>query len=331
MLPRLESLIPNLMAWSKEHKARFKEKVKHIVERMIRRFGIETVEKWCPEEDRKLIVNIRKTRDRRKRKKDAGGDGALMEDTDGKPARGRKGRFESEYDEAIYGSDSSEEDNSDDEVMGRRGRGKKKEEGQTFIIEDEEEPLDLLDPKALAHISSTRPHRQPNSGQKIKPKTNADGKLLLGGEYDENDDGNDAMVLDFDADGNSNNQTPANDAAAARGGVNAYVEAIKGKDAVQRGQRGKLKFSNKKSRNGGNGPDEIDMDKEEEIVRQDVVAAAKSKAFAAAATIGTAGRGRRRGGGGIKQAQNQRRGLGIGKTRGGRVGKKMAGTRGGRS
>lgn len=72
MIPRLESLIKNLMIWSHEHKAHFKAKVKHIMERMIRRFGYDIVEKYMPEEDKKLIINIRKTRDRRKKNKEAG-------------------------------------------------------------------------------------------------------------------------------------------------------------------------------------------------------------------------------------------------------------------
>lgn len=71
MLPRFGTLVPNLMVWSHEHKAHFKAKVKHIIERMIRRFGYNAVERFVPEEDKKLVVNIRKTRERRKRQKDA--------------------------------------------------------------------------------------------------------------------------------------------------------------------------------------------------------------------------------------------------------------------
>lgn len=77
MLPRFGTLVPNLMVWSHEHKAHFKAKVKHIVERMIRRFGYNAVERFVPGEDKKLVVNIRKTRERKKRQKDAvteGGD-----------------------------------------------------------------------------------------------------------------------------------------------------------------------------------------------------------------------------------------------------------------
>jgi len=299
MVPKLETLVPNLMVWSHEHKAHFKAKVKHIIERMMRRFGAEVVEKYCPEADKKLIQNIRKARERRKRKKDAGEGGEDEEPSNGK----RKGRFESEFDEAVYGSDESEEnsDVSDDEVLGRRKAGKA---GQTFIVEDEDEPLDLLDRKALANISSTKPVKiKQTPTTKTKAKTDTDGKLLLG---DDDGDSDDAMMLEFGADGDLANGKEPGD-GTLEGGVNAYVDAIKGSDAVQRGQRGKLKFSNKKSKNARG--DEMEVD-EEDVVQ-------KVKAKQARAQTSNGG----------PKGQSQRKGLGVGKTRGGRVVKGSASRR----
>jgi ribosomal RNA-processing protein 12 len=71
MIGRLDKLIPNLMVWSHETKGHFRVKVKTLMERMIRRFGYDTVLQYTPEDDRKLIINIRKTRERRKRGKEA--------------------------------------------------------------------------------------------------------------------------------------------------------------------------------------------------------------------------------------------------------------------
>ena len=103
--PRLHSLIPNLMIWSHEHKAHLRAKVKHILERAIRRFGYETVARHVPEEDKKLVVNIRKTRDRQKRKKNSG-DAGDEESSGNEDTRRRTGAFKSEFDAAIYGSES---------------------------------------------------------------------------------------------------------------------------------------------------------------------------------------------------------------------------------
>lgn len=298
VLPRLKALVPNLMVWSHEHKAQFKAKVKHILERMIRRFGVEAVEKACPEEDKKLISNIRKTRDRRKRRKEAGGDDGADEENAGKPQR--KGKFESEFDEAVYGSDGSDDDAgsdvSDEEVMGGRAGGKRREkkEGRSYIIEDDDEPLDLLSKRALGNISSTKPARaRVVPAQKTKVRRNEDGKLILGGPDASDDEGDGDVVM--------MEKNPGD--GSLEGGINAYVDAIKGRDAAQRGRGGKLKFSNRRQKEDA---DEMDIDDEEKTqVAQKMKERAKE---------GSSARGR----GGFK---TQRRGLGVQKTRGGRVDK----------
>jgi ribosomal RNA-processing protein 12 len=304
MQPRLQTLVPNLMVWSHEHKAHFKAKVKHILERMIRRFGVDIINKYCPEDDRKLITNIRKTKERNKRHRDAakvgGQEGSDAED--GAAQAKRKGRFESEYDEAVYGSDEESDgsDVSDNEVLGKSKSRRKEKGGKTYIVEDEDDPLDILDRKALANISSTRPLKQKMPGKKTKAKVDLDGKLLLG------DSDDDTVILD----------TPGrNENADQDGGVGAYVEAIKSRDAVQRGQRGKLKFSNK-----GRDEDEEEMDVDEEVAT-----AIKKHTGNSKRDDFRAGRGRRggKGGSGRGGIAAGRRGLGEGRRRdgpsGGRV------------
>jgi len=317
MLPRLASLIPNLMEWSHEHKAHFKAKVKHILERMIRRYGVDAVNKHCPEADRKLITNIRKTKDRNKRHKEAAkSTGAVDGDKRGEEssAAKRKGRFESEYDEAVYGSDDSSDgsDVSDNEVIGKSKKGSR-ERGKTYIVEDHDEPLDLLDKRALANISSTRPLKQRLPG-KSKAKVNLDGKLLLGEESD-----HDAMIIDTPADGKAWDD---------EGGVGAYVNAIKGRDAVQRGRGGRLKFSNKR---GKDEDEEMDVDEEELKAVKKQMGGSSRGSFGA-----SKGRNIQRGGSGRGAISNGRRGLGEGKRnngghgRGGIVMKSPKGRGGGR-
>lgn len=305
--PRLRTLVPNLLVWSKEHKAHFRAKVKHIIERTIRRFGVEVVERYTPEDDKKLVTNIRKTKERKKRKKDA-----AAENVDGeKKSQGRrKGKFESEFDEALYGDSSDEEEEgseaSDDKAV---GRGRRKG-GDTYIIEDEEEPLDLLDKKALGNISSTRPLRQKSQvGKKTKAKTDIDGKLILRDES--SDEG--ADMLDG-ADG----MEPGD--GSLEGGINAYVSAIRGRDAAQRGQKGKLKFSNRKDKGAADAEvEEMDVD-EVELARK---MKAQKGMRDGRGREGRGGKyGRKEGKGGNKP---QRRGLDGQKVNGGRVVKSSTG------
>lgn len=67
--PSLPTLIPALINWSHEHSNHFKVKIRHIIERLIRKFGIDKVEREVPEDDKKLVQNIRKKQMRSKRKK----------------------------------------------------------------------------------------------------------------------------------------------------------------------------------------------------------------------------------------------------------------------
>lgn len=72
VMPHLTQLVPALLSWSGDHKNHFKVKVRHIFERMIRRFGWEAVHGCVGHEDQekgKVLLNIKKRKDRAKRKK----------------------------------------------------------------------------------------------------------------------------------------------------------------------------------------------------------------------------------------------------------------------
>ncbi|KAF8475788.1 armadillo-type protein [Kalaharituber pfeilii] len=244
VLTKLPTLIPNLMVWSHEHKAHFKVKVKHMIERAIRRFGYDTIEKYVPEEDKKLVINIRKMRDRRKRRKESTDHAGEHEDAD--PRQKRKRRFTSEFEEAIYGSESDEEsDASDVDMDGNRNArsGKRGKKGEQYIVEDEDEPLDLLDKKSLAHISSTKPQKLRANKLKTKAKTNDAGKLVFRDSEEEGAD-DDALGIGENKD--------IGDA------VSAYVQAISGKHAIKRGQRNRVKFSSKRGLKDDDGDDDME-------------------------------------------------------------------------
>ncbi|KAL2886235.1 Ribosomal RNA-processing protein 12 [Ceratocystis lukuohia] len=273
--PRLQSLVPNIIVWSHEHKGHFKSKVRHILERMVRRFGYDAIYRNTPETDRKLIINIRKTKERSKKKKQAEKD-ANREGGSDSDEGADNNKFEDAYDQALYSSDSDNDGEaaSDDEGEGARSsrsRGANKKGGNAYIIEDDDEPLDLLDRRALASISSTKPVklRKPT---KNKAKTDLDGKLILGRDDD--------VSMDIDDDNNDA-------VAGGESGVGAYVAALKSKEAGRRIRGGKLKFSNKRT----NSKDSDDED--DEPMAESTVAAA-----AGAVRAQQRGRGGPRGGGG---------------------------------
>ncbi len=68
--PHLGELVPALLRWSHDHNNHFKVKVRHIFERMLRRFSWEEVYVCAGnDESGKVLLNIKKRKDRAKRKR----------------------------------------------------------------------------------------------------------------------------------------------------------------------------------------------------------------------------------------------------------------------
>ncbi|KKK15127.1 hypothetical protein ARAM_007270, partial [Aspergillus rambellii] len=313
--PRLNTLVPNLMVWSKEHKGRLRSKVKGILDRLIRRFGAAPLEEFVGEADRKLVVNIRKQRERRKKKRKEGEQGEDDDEDDeaagasasaGADKTGKS--FSNAFDKAVYDSDFSDSDDDASEIDvdedgvthahsqkgGRKFRNKGKQSEQYIReLSPEDNPLDLLAPDALANISTTKPSvRFLNTGpgssrRKRAAKVGPDGRLILGG-------GDDTEAADVEMSGNLE---AANDAGES--GINAYVQAVSGPDAVRRGQRGKLRMAQSQKKKKSQRGDDMDVDDDDNNNNR------QSSSFA--------GSGARRGSG---PNQPGRRGLGMPKTHG---------------
>jgi ribosomal RNA-processing protein 12 len=286
--PRLSTLVPNLMAWNKEHKGRLRSKVKGIIDRLVRRFGAPLLESLVGEDDRKLVVNIRKQRERSKRKKKEGAEGDDDEEKAAKPQAGNA------FDKAVYGSDSdSSDEGSDDDgsdvdvddlarIKGRAGGKKKAGQSNQYIREmsPEDNPLDLLGSNALASISTTKPSQRflntgPGSKKKRSAKVDADGRLVLGGDGD-------VVAEDVEMSG-----------AGEAGGINAYLAAVSGPDAVRRGQKGKVKMGQSTKKNSG---DRMDLD-DEDALKEDMRSSGSGKGpgrrgLGAPKTAGAPGGGR---------------------------------------
>ncbi|KAL4978559.1 NUC173 domain-containing protein [Aspergillus desertorum] len=324
--PRLNTLVPNLMVWSKEHKGRLKSKVKGILDRLIRRFGAAPLEELVGEADRKLVVNIRKLRERRKKKKKEG-EAEDDEDEDEGQAPGTTGKnsksFGNAFDKAVYDSDFSDSDDDASEISvddegtthvqskgGRKAQGRKIKQSEQYIRElsPEDNPLDLLAPDALANISTTKPsvrflNTGPGSRRKHAAKVGPDGRLLLGGDDDAGD-------LDMDGGDGDNGES----------GINAYVQAVAGPDAIRRGQRGKIKMAQAQKKKSQR-DDEMDVDDDNGNSGN-----ANRQSFSQSGRGGP-GRGNGRGG----SNPPGRRGLGMPKTHGPSGIQKRRNPRGGQS
>ncbi|KAJ3086152.1 hypothetical protein HK102_013466, partial [Quaeritorhiza haematococci] len=250
----LEEMITAILVHSRDHRSHFKVKVRHILERLIRKFSLEAVEGFVPEEDQKLLSNIRKRRDRAKRKKaEARSGGSAVMDVDESGKGGKKGKKDAvtssrqkAFEDALHGSESeleSDDDDMDEErylpQALRDGSSSKRASRQyTQIREDDEgDVMDFLDTRVVSRVaSSTAKNARANRKQPRKPsdvQVGPDGKFIIEDSDDE-----------------------ATKAAAASGKADApeedfYTQAIKGasrEDAFERLPNGTIRFLKKRKR-----------------------------------------------------------------------------------
>lgn len=235
----LHEMLAKLMRWSHEHKGHFKSKVKHIVERLIRKFGVEIVEAAIPEDDRKLVANIKKTRSRAKRRDEE-------EESTDKPDKEKK--FVSAYEQALYDSDVSDDEAEEEEKPRGTGANRKQLQPKQFIL-NSEEPLNLLDRQTLAQISSSKPKKVTKKELKDKREEfkTKNGKLVFNDKEDP--------------------------LAGTASGIDAYLDAVK--QAPLRGQKNKLKWA--KGKKGEDAEDWSDDEKKPKVHTKNTSRVSKPK------------------------------------------------------
>ncbi|KAF4598258.1 RRP12 family protein [Pleurotus pulmonarius] len=230
--PHLKDLVHQLLAWSHDHKNHFKVKVRHIFERMIRRFGWEAVYACAEGEDSsKVLLNIKKRKDRAKRKRINKDQEEDELPTGAKPAAGTA------FEDVLYGSESELSD-SDEEDAGPRQSGKTKGKASrgAQLRVDDDEPMDLLS-GAATRITNTQNKRRRQPGHEASLfNTDDTGKLVIESSDDEEgpEQGEDVVGT-------------------------AYHESLTSVDGFTRGPKGQVKF-NKDTKKRRREADERDQD-----------------------------------------------------------------------
>ena len=254
--PHLGELVPALLGWVHDHKNHFKTKTIHIFERMIRKFGYDSVYNKAGEGDQKKVLeHIKKKKDRAKRQKMARAQNG--DDEEEGPQRKSTGNA---FDDALYGSASEESD--DEEVAPtaattKRGQQqaqntRKGRDTAAYLHEDEDAPLDLLDRSIAGRVTG----QNPNATKRRKPGQDAaDFKT---------DKETGRMIIDEDG-------SDAEGAAPSTGDLlagSAYQTAMTSVDGMSRDARGRLKL-NKANKRGRALEAENDVDMLEGIMDDD--------------------------------------------------------------
>uniref|UniRef100_A0A8C2FKD9 Ribosomal RNA processing 12 homolog n=1 Tax=Cyprinus carpio TaxID=7962 RepID=A0A8C2FKD9_CYPCA len=159
----------------------FRSKLKSIYTKMIRKFGVELVKSMLPADQHKVLVNIRKTEARNKRRK-------LVSKTeeDGSDTEDETPKVKGESIEDILAETDSD---SDEDEKPRKGQKKPVRKGQAWLKEGiSDEPLNFLDPKAAQRVLATNPNLKKASKAEHGFKVTSDGRLIIKEEDDEDDD-----------------------------------------------------------------------------------------------------------------------------------------------
>ncbi|KAI0821663.1 NUC173-domain-containing protein [Trametes gibbosa] len=234
--PHLKDIVPTLLRWSHDHKNHFKAKVRHIFERMIRRFGWEDVYAFAQEEDaRKVLVNIKKRKDRAKRKRANAAD----DDDDVPKAKPVAGDA---FEDVLYGSESELDDSDGEDVPVQNSASKRKgKDGGARLRVDDDQPMDLLS-GAASRVTTV------NAGRRRKPGQDA--------ARFKTDDDTGKMVIDEES-GDDDGVAAGGDEVAGE----AYRETLTSVDGFTRGPNGKIKFNKdtKKRRRDAEADEDVEM------------------------------------------------------------------------
>lgn len=247
--PQLEAIVSSLVQCSHQTRNHFKLKLRHIFERLIRRFGYNKIHMLVPEEDKKLIANIQKRRLRAKRRKaldnQEDSDEEMMDEGAAREMAKKTGAgFHDAYEEALYGSESELDGGSDDEVLQNvktaLAKVNKKKGGlpQTYIREGADDtPLDFLDRSALSRITSSKPVERKKQTLAKSAEYDDDGRMIFKESDDESDkDSEEEETEDY------------------------YMQAQKSADGFVRTQQNKIKFKKGGQNNDLDDNDAMDVD-----------------------------------------------------------------------
>ncbi|KAI9294395.1 NUC173-domain-containing protein [Neoconidiobolus thromboides FSU 785] len=240
--PHLEMLIKSILKWSNDNSNRFKVKVRHIIERLIRRFGLELVQQSFPDEHMKLINNIRKRKLRAKRR----GKTTTEEDVEDQPIN--KPTLGNAFEDALYGSESELEDDDEDKAPAASSGLKRKMKSSDAYIKDDnlgDTPIDFLDRKAISRITTNKPTNRPLEARKALTsafKTDKSGRLVIADEGDSENEG-------------ENKADPKDNPNSIRVNNDYYKESLESKEGFER-VNNRIKF--KKQR--GRGQEEIEIE-----------------------------------------------------------------------
>ncbi|TFK23665.1 ribosomal RNA-processing protein 12 [Coprinopsis marcescibilis] len=244
--PHLQELVSALLNWSHDHKNHFKVKVRHIFERLLRRFDFDEVYACAADSDAaKVLLNIKKRKERAKRKRASKDDDDEEQMPLAKPAVGDA------FEDVLYGSESELGDSDDEDVPTNHSKKsiRKKDTGHVRLRIDDDDPTDLLH-GVTSKVTNAAANRRRKPGQDAS--------------HFKTDDSTGKMVIDEGGSDEDDSMAVAQDVAGT-----AYKESLTSVDGFTRGPNGKVKFhKDTKKRRRQNDDEDVEMGDAEEPALQ---------------------------------------------------------------
>ncbi|CAD1471378.1 unnamed protein product [Heterotrigona itama] len=178
--PNLKMLIDALCGMSNDCQRHFRQKIRDILVKLIRKYGMETISSMIPASNvilHKRLKNMNKVEMKKKKKRELK---KLQEEENKDDIEFDAKRKPKSLEEILADSDNEFEENLENEKPTKKKRTSRKE----AWIQENEEIIDLIDPAAARNISTTQPGviNSKTTAAKRKDrefKTAPDGRLII--------------------------------------------------------------------------------------------------------------------------------------------------------
>ncbi|KAL2939801.1 RRP12-like protein [Bienertia sinuspersici] len=175
----LKLMVEGLLKWQDDTKNHFKAKIKHLLEMLVKKCGIDAVKAVMPEEHMKLLTNIRKIKERREKKlaRSEWGHTKIFSDFDNETSDGD----DIDADTSV-GQRSMLSSKSKSKMLSLRSR-KTKRSARSLLEESTEqlddEPLDLLDQRKTRLALRSGGYLKRKLDSDDEPEFDEDGRLVI--------------------------------------------------------------------------------------------------------------------------------------------------------
>ncbi|XP_060624215.2 RRP12-like protein [Anolis sagrei] len=177
----METMLEAIGGLTDDMRRHFRMKIRNLLSKLMRKFGFEPLQALLPEAYHKVLLNIRKTEARNRKRQALKRVGATSSEEEGAGMRPRGDSME----EVLADSDSDLEE-EDVKPRKKESRQKLQKQSQAWLKEGEsDEPLNFLDPNVAQRVLATKPGRSQTGKTSSDFKVSADGRLIICEEEEE--------------------------------------------------------------------------------------------------------------------------------------------------